>query len=143
MSPPGAEDEAADVLGKLDELLNRHKPRPADPESAAVPTLSDAFESDPPPDPIPTLTDAVHPLVQRPAREVSPAAGIDAALVRRLAMRLEVERARLLAEAPADADRARMLDELVSRLRDSLSDIVQVALDREERRASPRSEADR
>jgi hypothetical protein len=129
--PPGAEDEEqSDVLGKLDHLLNKHKPRPRDSGSGALPVLTEAL----PPEPaeaIPTLTDIVAPGA-KPQR--APDTGhIETALIQRLAIRLEVERSRLLADG-ASADRAAVLDELVARLRASLPDIVRVALDREERR---------
>jgi len=126
--PPGAEDEEqSDVLGKLDHLLNKHRPRPRDSGSEALPVLTEAL----PTEPIPTLTDIVAPGA-RPQR--APETGhIEMALIQRLAIRLEVERSRLLADG-ASADRAAVIDELVARLRASLPDIVRVALDREERR---------
>lgn len=129
--PPGAEDEEqSDVLGKLDHLLNKHRPRPRDAGDEALPVLTEAL----PPEPvaaIPTLTDIVS-AGARPQR--APETGhIETALVQRLAIRLEVERSRLLAEG-ASADRTAVIDELVARLRASLPDIVRVALDREERR---------
>lgn len=130
--PPGAEDGENDVLGKLDELLNRHKPKSRDPEAEPVPILTDALHEDDA-DNIPTLTD----IVSRPDPAARVAAAPDAlagALVQRLAMRLEVERARLLGEAGGDSIRAGILDELITRLRESLPDIVQVALKREDRR---------
>ena len=127
--PPGAEDAEGDVLGKLDDLLNRHKPRPQDPQAA--PVLTDALAEDDASG-IPTLTDIVS-RPQAPPREPAAQSGLDSALVQRLAMRLEVERARLLGEAGSDAVRAELLNELITRLRESLPDIVRVALEREER----------
>jgi len=130
--PPGAEDEQSDVLGKLDDLLNKHKPSAAAAET--VPILTDALpEEDAVP--IPTLTD----IVSRPdsgPRETTDTSSLESALVQRLGMRLEVERARLLGEAGGTPDRAGILDELVKRLRESLPDIVQVALSREERKSA-------
>lgn len=128
--PPGAEDGENDVLGKLDELLNRHKPKPRDPGAEPVPVLTDALRDE---DSIPTLTD----IVSRPGTPSADAAApnrLAAALVQRLAMRLEVERARMLGEAGGDSARAAILEELIFRLRESLPDIVQVALKREDRR---------
>ena len=139
--PPGAEDEAADVLGKLDELLNRHKPKPRDPEGEPVPVLTDARAEDDRPG-IPTLTDIVsRPDMPPPAARGE--SGVQGALVQRLAMRLEVERARLLGEADGDPARAEILDELINRLRESLPDIVDVALSREERKSTPRANPSR
>ena len=128
--PPGAEDEESDVLGKLDHLLNKHNPRPRDPESESLPVLTEALAADPP-EGIPTLTDIVS-AGTRPPQAAGPGP-VETALVQRLAIRLEVERSRMLAEG-ASADRAAVIDELVARLRASLADIVHVALDREERR---------
>jgi hypothetical protein len=124
--PTGAEDEPSDVIGKLDGLIGRHKPRPA-PEQ--VPVLTEALPQGDAA--IPTLTD----IVSRPASPAPDAdgGGLEAALVRRLAMRLEVEKARLLAEG-ASADRTAVLEELIGRLRESLPDIVRVAMERGERR---------
>ena len=134
--PPGAEDEATDVLGKLDELLNRHKPKPRDPESEPVPVLTDARQEDDRPD-IPTLTDIVsRPDIPAPAARGE--SGVQAALVQRLGMRLEVERARLLSQPGGNPARAEILDELINRLRESLPDIVDVALSREERKSALR-----
>jgi hypothetical protein len=135
--PPGAEDEeSSDVLGKLDELLNKHKPRPRDPQAEAVPVLIDALPEEDP-GAIPTLTD----IVSRPGsppREAAAPSGLEGGLVQRLGMRLEVERARLLGEGAGTPGRAEVLDELVNRLRESLPDIVQVALSREERKSAPK-----
>lgn len=130
--PPGAEDdESSDVLGKLDDLLNRHKP-PV-PGAQAVPILIDALpEKDA--DAIPTLTDIVSRADPQP-RDAPTQGGLESALVQRLGMRLEVERARLLGEAGGTQVRAEVLDELVNRLRESLPDIVQMALSREERKS--------
>jgi hypothetical protein len=124
--PTGAQDEPGDVIGKLDELIGRHKPRPS-PEG--VPVLTEALPQGE--EAIPTLTD----IVARPATPPrdAEAGGLEAALVQRLAMRLEVEKARLLAEG-GGADRAAAVEELVARLRESLADIVRVAMERGERR---------
>jgi hypothetical protein len=123
--PPGAEGEESDVLGKLDHLLNKHKPRPRDPESDPVPVLTEALAQDKP-DAIPTLTDIVTP-------GVTPPAAVDhhGDLVRRLAMRLEVERDRLAAESAGDTFRIQTLHELSRRLSDSLAEIVREARERE------------
>ena len=133
--PPGAEDADDNLLGKLDDLLNRHKPKPRDPEGEPVPVLTDARPEDDRPG-IPTLTDIVsRPDMPPPAARGD--SGVQSALVQRLAMRLEVERARLLGEAGGNPARAEILDELINRLRESLPDIVDVALSREERKFTP------
>jgi hypothetical protein len=132
--PPGAEDEQDDVLGKLDDLLNRHRTRPQD--LAPVPVLTDALaQPEEPADGIPTLTE----VVSRPAdaaRTQAAMPGLEAGLVQRLAMLLEVERARLAAESAADPARAAIVDEMVARLRESLADIVRIALGREGRKGT-------
>ncbi len=135
--PPGAEDAETDVLGKLDELLNRHKPKPRDPKGEPVPVLTDARPEEDRSG-IPTLTDIVS-RPDMPAPAARGESGVQGALVQRLAMRLEVERARLLGEAGGNAARAEILDELVDRLRESLPDIVDVALSRVERKSTPRA----
>lgn len=126
--PPGAEGEESDVLGKLDHLLNKHKPRPRDPESDPVPVLTEAIAQDKP-DAIPTLTDIVTP--GAPPPEAIDRHDRHGDLVRRLAMRLEMERDRLAAESAGDALRIQALDELSRRLSDSLAEIVREALERE------------
>ncbi|HEX7812957.1 MAG TPA: hypothetical protein VF460_13705 [Burkholderiales bacterium] len=134
--PPGAEDEeSSDVLGKLDELLNRHKPKPRA-EAEAVPILTDVLPEEDS-DAIPTLTDIVSG-PGSPPREAAAQRSLEGGLVQRLGMRLEVERARLLGEGAGTPGRAEVLDELVNRLRESLPDIVQVALSREERKSAPK-----
>ncbi|HWA13777.1 MAG TPA: hypothetical protein VHA15_11840 [Burkholderiales bacterium] len=124
--PTGAGEEPGDVIGKLDGLIGRHRPRSSPQE---VPVLTEALPQGE--TPIPTLTD----IVARPAAPSRNAetGGLEAALVQRLAMRLEVEKARLLAEG-AGADRAAAVEDLVARLRESLPDIVRIALERGERR---------
>ena len=124
--PTGAQGDADDLIGKLDELIGRHKPRLA-PEMA--PVLTESLQQAE--DTIPTLTE----IVSRPAPQATESGqhGLENALVQRLAMRLEVEKARLLAEG-TDADRAALLDELIARLRESLPDLVRVAIERDGRR---------
>lgn len=136
--PPGAEDEESnDVLGKLDDLLNKHKPRPLAAGAEAVPVLTDALPEEDA-GAIPTLTD-IFTRPESPPRAAPVSSGLESALVRRLGMRLEVERARLLGEAGGTQVRTELLDELVKRLRESLPGIVQVALSREERKPAVKS----
>jgi hypothetical protein len=124
--PPGAEEgEESDVLGKLDHLLNKHKPRTRDPQAELVPVLTEALHGTAP-DGIPTLTDIVEP-----GRTVVEQVPLESALLRSLALGLEAERARLAAESNGDPVRIAMLDELALRLRDALAGIVKRALRRE------------
>jgi hypothetical protein len=136
--PPGAEDEESDVLGKLDELINRHKPKPRDPAIEPVPILIDALPEDDTRG-IPTLTDIVS-RPDTPPPDAGAQSGVEGALVQRLAMRLEVERARLLGAAGGNPARTEILDELIERLRESLPDIVRVTFSREERKSRPEDE---
>lgn len=133
--PPGAEDEQSDVLGKLDDLLNRHKSRPRGAGVEPVPVLTEALPEQSA-DAIPTLTDVVSP----GAAPIQPIdhGNLERALVQRLAMRMEIERARLAAEAGGDPQRLAVLDELSARLCDALQGIVRAALARDKRNAGGR-----
>lgn len=133
--PPGAEDEQSDVLGKLDDLLNRHKSRPRGAESEPVPVLTEALPEQSA-DAIPTLTD----IVSAGAAPIEPIdhGTLERALVQRLAMRVEIERARLAAEAGGDPQRLAMLDDLAARLHAALEGIVRAALARDRRNAGDR-----
>lgn len=126
--PVGAEEPESDVLGKLDNLINKHKPRARD-DAEGLPVLTEALVT-PPDDGIPTLTDIVAP-GQRPATAESRA--LEDALVQGLAVQLEAQRARLAA-AGGNADRVALIDTVVAQLRQALPDIVRTALDRQQRR---------
>ena len=136
--PPAAAGEGDDVLGKLDQLLHKHRPGTSEPGAAPVPELTDSLRGADAPVPgnIPTLVD----MVSGPAREPSlpqrpdtnPSANASAALEAginlRLAVRLESERARLLARIGDDPVRAQALDQLITELKRSLAEIVRSAL---------------
>jgi len=135
--PPGAEDED-DVFGKLDQLLNKHRPGTAEPGALPVPELTDSLHRTDAPVPgnIPTLVDKV----SGPARDSSlpqrigamqsanSKAVLEAGINLRLAVRLETERARLLEQIGNDAERAQALDQLIAALKRSLPEIVRSVL---------------
>lgn len=130
---PGAEDEE-DVLGKLDQLLHKHRPGVSEPGASPVPELTDSLRgaSAPVPGNIPTLVDMVGDPARRPAPpqrpDTSPSANanaeLEAGINLRLAARLESERARLLERIGNDPERAQALDQLITELKRSLPDIV-------------------
>lgn len=127
---PGEQTE--DILGKLDQLLHRHRPKPAD-SNPALPVLSDALELEPEPppeDPIPTFVDIVGKS-GRPASFRKPISRTDPALetriIYKLAAALETEGARL-ASAGGDPARIREIEMLISQLRRALPAIVRSAL---------------
>ena len=135
--PPGAEDED-DVLGKLDQLLYKHRPGTSEPGAAPVPELTDSLRGTDAPVPgnIPTLVD----MVSGPAREPSlprrpnaspsenASAVLEAGINLRLALKLEAERARLLDEIGNDPVRAEALDHLITALKRALPAIVRSGL---------------
>lgn len=131
--PPAGRDqpgEPEDILGKLDRLLHRHRPRPpeADP---ALPVLSDVLQPQAAPeDPIPTLTDIVGSSARpasfrRPARRADPA--LETRIIYGLASALEAEGARL-ASTGGDPARIRQIESLIAELRRALPAIVRSAL---------------
>jgi|SRR5579859_648152 len=135
-SGPDPEDTRQDdVLDKIDQLLNRHRTKPADALAESAPLLMDALpvesnaDND---DGIPTLTDVVGGAgrpARRPARisASGPLAGV--LILRRLAIALDAEHLRLLAQIDrSDAEQARKLDLLVSELKRALPGAVQAAL---------------
>ena len=133
LPPPGA-DEEDDVLGKLDQLLQRHRSGTSESGAAPVPELTDSLRGKDAPVPrnIPTLVD----MVSGPAREpslsrrssMSPTANasavLEAGINLRLAVKLESERARLLERIGNDPVRAQALDQLITELKRSLPAIV-------------------
>jgi len=137
LSPAGA-DEEEDVLGKLDQLLHKHRPGTSGPGAAPVPELTDSLRGTDTPVPgnIPTLMDKV----SGPAREPSlpqrhgtrPTANdnavIEAGINLRLAVKLESERARLLERIGNDPVRAHALDQLITELKRALPAIVRSVL---------------
>ncbi|MBI3529544.1 MAG: hypothetical protein HY067_16450 [Betaproteobacteria bacterium] len=124
-------DQHDDVLGKIDQLLNRHRPKTA--VADAVPVLTDASreEAVPVDDEIPILRDVVSgpgrptKLPPSPAR---PSAISSVLILRRMAIALEAEHARLRTQIGGDAMQARMLDRLVAELRRALPAAVRAAI---------------
>jgi hypothetical protein len=137
LPPPGAEDEE-DVLGKLDQLMHKHRAGTSEPGAGPVPVLTDSLRGTgaPAPGNIPTIVDRVSgpdrgPSVpQRPdtSPSVNASAELEAAINLRLMVKLESERARLLKQLGNDPGRAQALDQLITELRRSLPAIVRSAL---------------
>jgi hypothetical protein len=135
--PPGAEDEE-DVLGKLDQLMHKHRTRTSEPGAAPVPELTDSLRGTDAPVPgnIPTIVDRVSGPGRGPSvpqrSDKSPIANANAvledAINLRLAAKLESERARLLERIGNDPVRAQALDQLITELKRSLPAIVRSAL---------------
>jgi hypothetical protein len=145
--PDRGTERQDDVLDKIDQLLNRHRPKPPDSPTDSAPLLTDALEtenSNHEGDRIPTLTDVVggagRPTI-RPVRISASGSLAGVLILRRLAIALDVEHLRLLAQIDrSDAAQARMLDRLVSEIKRALPGAVQAALS--ERSLDPRSEDD-
>src|SRR5260221_11919725 len=124
-------DPQDDVLGKIDQLLNRHRPKA--PAAEAIPVLTDAprDEAVPIDDGIPILTDVVSGPGQPagPAPALSRSSTISSTLIlRRMAVALEAEHARLRAQIGGDAAQAHMLDRLVAELKRALPAAVRAAI---------------
>ena len=125
-------DQHDDVLGKIDQLLNRHRPRTS--IAHAIPMLMDASREEAVPidDGIPILSD----VVSGPRRSASPASSpaqpstISSVLIlQRMAIALDAEHIRLLAQIDrSDAQQARMLSRLVGELKRALPGAVRAAL---------------
>jgi hypothetical protein len=134
---PGAESEE-DVLGKLDQLLHKHRPGTSEPGAPPIPELTDSLRGTdaPVPGDIPTLVDMVNGPAREPSRpqrpNTSPSANANAVLEAginlRLAAKLESERARLLERIGNDPVRAQALDQLITELKRSLPAAVRSAL---------------
>jgi hypothetical protein len=135
--PPGAEDED-DVLGKLDQLLYKHRPGASEPGASPVPELTDSLRGTDAPVPgnIPTLVDMVSGPAREPSLPQRPSARpplnadavLEAGINLRLALKLEAERARLLDEIGNDPVRAEALDHLITALKRALPAIVRSVL---------------
>ena len=122
------DDPQDDVVGKIDQLLNRHRPKA--PAVEAIPVLTNApqDENDCVDDGIPVLTDAVARHGQ-PARILPPRKRLSstesALLLQRMEIALDAEHIRQLAQIDRDdAEKARMLDRLVAELKRVLPGIV-------------------
>lgn len=147
---PGPDPDATrqdDVLDKIDQLLNRHRPKPPDAQAESAPLLTDALpveNSNDNNDGIPTLTDVVGEAgrpARRPARLSASGSLAGVLILRRLAIALDAEHLRLLAQIDrSDAAQARMLDRLVAELKRALPGAVQAALS--DRSSDPRSDDD-
>lgn len=129
--PPADAGADNDVLGKIDQLLSRHRPKP--PAAEAIPLLTDAPRDEPgtPEDGIPVLTDVVtgtgQPAGNAPATS-RPGSVSSTVILRRMAVALEAEQARLLAQIGDDPVQARLLERLVAELKRALPAAVRAAL---------------
>ena len=133
----GAEDDE-DVFGKLDQLLNKHRPGTAEPGALPVPELTDSLRRTDAPVPgnIPTLVDKVSGPAREPSlpqrigtmQSANSKAALEAGINLRLAVRLETERARLLEQIGNDPERAQALDQLITAMKRSLPEIVRSVL---------------
>ena len=118
--------DPTDVVGKINELLHRHRGK-----SFAGDVDSSQAHEDPFADGIPVLTDVVmgpgqdakSPPTPPPAKTIN-----SVLIVRRMALALDAEHARLLAEMGSDADRLRILDRLVAELKHALPAAVRAAI---------------
>lgn len=133
--PPGQEkpaEDSEDILGKLDQLLHRHRPTPPE-ANPGLPVLSDALQVEPEPPPedtIPTLMDIVGKSSRpasfhRPVKRADPV--LETRIIYRLAAALEAEGERLSA-AGGDPARIREIEVLITELRRALPAIVRSAL---------------
>ena len=125
-------DQNDDVLGKIDQLLNRHRPKTA--VADVIPVLVDGSRGKTVPidDGIPILSDVVsgprRPATLAPS-PASPSTASSVLIVRRMAIALDAEHIRLLAQIDRnDAEQARMLDRLVGELKRALPGAVRAAL---------------
>ena len=135
---PGDADDKDDVLGKLDQLLNKHRAGTSTPAAATVPELTDSLRrvNTAIPESIPTLEDVVSGPVGAPSLQKRPGtplsantnAMLEVGISLRLAVRLESERARLLEQIGNDPTRARAVDELITELKRSLPGSVRSVL---------------
>ena len=132
--PPGRgpeTDPRDDVLGKIDQLLNRHRPKA--PAVEAIPVLTDAPQDEVVPidDGIPLLTD----VVGDPGKPASPPSAFSrsstissALILRRMAVALDAEHARLRAQVGSDSAQMQLLDRLVAELKRALPAAVRAAI---------------
>lgn len=119
-----------DVLGKIDQLLNRHRPRSAVAGAGTAPAATSVPDAVPIGDGIPVLTDVVAGPGSAAVRSfASSRSGTlsSAMLVRRLGLALDDEHARLAAQFGGDAAQAELLDRLVAELKRALPAAVRAA----------------
>lgn len=133
-SPSGSDpdfEQQDDVLSKIDQLLNRHRPKPFDVIAQSAPVLTDTPQIESPVSDdrgIPTLTDVVGP-AKRPAATSRPGSLASVLILRRMAIALDAEHIRLLKQIDrTDAAQARMLDHLMAELKRALPGAVRAAL---------------
>ena len=125
-------DQQDDVLDKIDQLLNRHRPKISAAEAIPVLTEMPSQEDVPIDDGIPVLMDVVtgpgRP--SKPRHATSRSGTITSVmLLQRLSIALDAEHIRLLAQIDrSDAEQARMLDRLVGELKRVLPGVVRAAL---------------
>jgi|KBSMisStandDraft_5_1062788.scaffolds.fasta_scaffold78571_4 hypothetical protein len=129
--PVFEEDQQDDVVGKIDQLLNRHRPKSSAPSEIPVLTKPSQLEDVPTDDGIPILTD----IVAGPGQSAVVPSGLSRSnvisstlILRRMAVALEAEQARLLAQMGNDAAQARMLERLVAELKRALPAAVRAAI---------------
>jgi hypothetical protein len=130
--PPLEADQQDDVLGKIDQLLKRHRPKASGAEAIPLLTESPGEEQVPIGDGIPTLMD----VVTGPGRPAKPSPALPRSgaissvlILQRMAIALDAEHLRLLAQIDRnDAQQARMLDRLVGEIKRALPRVVQAAL---------------
>jgi hypothetical protein len=129
--PPLPDGDRDDVIAKIDDLLNRHRPKT--PAAEAIPVLTDATQDEQLPidDGIPVLTD----MVSGPGQPASVALGLSrsatissALILRRMAVALDAERSRLMTQVGDDPAQALMLDRLVAELKRALPAAVRAAI---------------
>ena len=128
---PGNPEASQDVLGKLDQLLHRHRPTIAGADPAQVPVLTDALaEPDVATrDGIPTLTDVVGDAGATPA-PASPGVSLstlEGRLVAAFVATLERERERLRGSA-VERGQPQVLDVLILALTRAAPALVRNAL---------------
>ncbi len=134
-SPPGPHREADqrdDIIDKLDQLLNRHRPKASAAEAVPILTQTPSEEIVPIDDGIPVLVDVVtgpgRPAARAPAPS-RPGTISGVLILRRMAIALDAEHIRLLAQIDrSDAGQAGMLDRLVGELKRALPGAVRAAL---------------
>jgi hypothetical protein len=128
---PSSSPADTDVVGKIDELLNRHRSKL--PAGDVIPIAIDSSHAQDAltGDGIPVLTDVVAgpgqdstlapvPLQSRMVNSVL--------IVRRMALALDAEHARLSVEMGGDTNQLRVLDRLVAELKHALPAAVRAAI---------------
>ena len=127
MQPDIEDDRQDDVLGKIEQLLNRH--RSSAPAAMPAPGNASPPQDIPQGDGIPVLTDMVAgPVQAAPPAPARPGTVNSALILRRLAAAIEAEQARLLAQVGSDETQAGMLERLVLELKRSLPAAVRAAV---------------